>query len=289
MNKVSRAIYNSWTWFWHKILRAPIRLAVASDSKIKNADATVVFLHGISADSATWKKTLAVISKEKDFQKVRWVTLDLLGFGKSLKADWLSYDEECYNKALHKSLKKLKVTNKLIIVGHSMGSLIAANYAGNFSEHVEIDKLILVSPPVLMADELAKLPDKVYTKSYRSLHNFASNVPAAEAIAKLVQKFSSFRSDYIKTAAFQKSMENIILNHHNYRTFVGLRVPTVLIHGHFDPLVMGANLRRVAKHNSHYAKYISVIGYHDISVGKRVKIIMEIRKTLKEGQKNEVV
>ncbi len=250
---------------------------------------TVVFLHGISADSATWKKTFAAFAKETDLQNVRLVALDLLGFGRSLKADWLKYDENCYNKALHRSLKKLNPRGQLIIVGHSMGSLIAANYASNFTEHVELSKLILVSPPVLMADELAKMPDKVYTKSYRSLHQIANTVPAIETVAKIIQKFSSFRSGYIKTVAFERSMENIILNRHNYQTFVSLRIPTILLHGHFDPLVMDENLRRVAKHNPRYVKYISVIGQHDISVGKRAKILLEIRKTLKEIPKNEVV
>lgn len=267
----------------------PIRMAVAEDNHVKHAKLALVFLHGISADSGTWKKTLAAFSKEIDLKEVHLVALDLLGFGKSLKADWLSYNEECYTKALHRSLKKLRIKGPLILVGHSMGSLIAANYASNFEHHANLTKLILVSPPVLMADELAKLPDRVYTKSYGSLHQIANTVPAAETVAKIVQKFSSFRSSYIKGLAFQKSMDNIILNRHNYQTFVNLRLPTVLIHGYFDPLVMGANLRRVAKRNSRYVKYVSVIGQHDISVGKRAKILLEIRKTLKEERKNEVI
>lgn len=277
-------IYNITTWFWHKILRVPIKLKIAEDNKVKNPRVTVVFLHGISADSATWKRTLASFAKEPDLESVRFVALDLLGFGKSLKADWLKYDEDDYNKALHHSLKKLKIKGRLILVGHSMGSLILANYATSFPERVNIDELILVSPPILMADELAKLPDKVYSKSYGSLHKIANTVPAAETVAKIVQKFSSFRSTYVKSVAFERSMDNIILNHHNYQTFVNLRVPTILLHGHFDPLVMGANLRRVAKHNPHYVKYISVIGHHDISVGKRAKILIELRKALKEEQ-----
>lgn len=279
-----KKLYNIATWFWHKILHVPVKLKVVEDNKVKNPQATVVFLHGISADSATWKKTFTSFAKESDLQTVRLVALDLLGFGKSLKADWLKYDENDYNKALHCSLKSLKVKGRLILVGHSMGSLILANYATNFTEHVNIDKLILVSPPVLMADELAKLPDKVYSKSYGSLHKIANTVPAAETVAKIVQKFSSFRSAYVKSVAFEKSMENIILNHHNYQTFVNLRIPTILLHGHFDPLVMGANLRRIAKHNPRYVKYVSVIGHHDISVGKRAKILIEIRKVLKEEQ-----
>ena len=114
-------------------------------------------------------------------------------------------------------------------------------------------------------------------------------MPAAETIAKLVQRFSSFRSEYVKTAAFERAMENIILNRKNYQTFTDLRVPTVIIHGHFDPLVMGSNLRRAAKRNPRYVKYVSVIGQHDLSVGKRAKILLEIRKMLKEERKYETI
>lgn len=282
-------LYNGLTWIWHKIFHVPVKLDKAYDNKVTQAKVTLVFLHGISADSDTWKRTFAHFSKEKDLAEVRLVALDLLGFGKSLKADWLKYDETEYCKALHTTLRKLKIHSKFILVGHSMGSLIAADYAANFADRINIDQLILVSPPVLMADELAKLPDKAYTKSYGALHKIAVTVPAAETVAKLVQRFSSFRSAYVKTTAFEHSMENIILNPRNYQTFVSLRVPTVIIHGHFDPLVIGSNLRRAAKRNPRYLKYISVIGQHDVSVGKRAKILIEIRTMLKEERKHETI
>lgn len=285
MNK----LYNVATWFWHKFFHAPISLTKAYDNNVKNAQITIVFLHGISANSDTWKRTFAHLSKEKDLTTVRIVALDLLGFGKSLKADWLKYNETEYSKALDVALRRLKMKGKRILVGHSMGSLIAANYAVNFENRIDLDRLILVSPPVLMADELAKLPDKAYAKSYGALHRIAVTVPAAETIAKLVQRFSSFRSEYVKTAAFERSMENIILNRKNYQTFTNLRIPTVIIHGHFDPLVMGSNLRRAAKRNPRYIKYVSVIGQHDLSVGKRAKILLEIRKMLKEERKHETI
>lgn len=276
-------IYNSCTWLWHKILRVPIRLSVAYDNKVRRAKVTVIFLHGISATSTTWNTTLKQFSRDPDLKNVRLVALDLLGFGKSLHADWLKYNQIEYLRALHKTLRKLHPHGHIILVGHSMGALIAADYVVNYERAIDISKLILVSPPLLMADDLAKLPDQVYTKSYASLHKIAKDVPAAEVLAKIAEKFTSFRSDYIKTTAFERSMENIILDPHNYRTFLKIHIPTLLIHGHFDPLVIGANLKRVAARNPRYVNYISVIGQHDISVGKRAKILAEIKKTLKES------
>ncbi len=276
-------VYNARTWFWHKFLHAPIRLQVAFDNKVKRPDATVIFLHGISATSATWNSTLKQIGKDPDLKNVRLVALDLLGFGKSLHADWLKYNYTEYAKALHRALRKTHPRGKVILIGHSMGSLIAADYIVNYESPIHIDRLILVSAPVLMSDELAKLPDQIYTKSFNSLHRIVREVPAAETVGKLAQRFTSFRSDYINTTATHQSMDNIILNRQNYDTIAKIHLPTLLIHGHFDPLVIGANLKRAAAHNPRYLKYISVIGQHDVSVGKRAKIITEIKKVLKES------
>lgn len=278
-------LYNFATWVWHKVLHVPIRLKATYDRRVQNPRLTVVFLHGISATSETWRTTLKQLSGNPELSEVRLIALDLLGFGKSLHADWLDYDYLDYDQALDQALKHLRIKTPVVLVGHSMGSLIAADYATNFHPSVELAELVLVSPPVLMAEELARLPDKAYTKTYSSLHKIATDVPAAEVLAHLIQRFSSFRSAYIRTAAFAKSMEQIILNRKNYQTYTKIRIPTAIIHGHFDPLVMRSNLKRAAKQNSRYVTYISVIGQHDISVGKRAKILTEIKKVLKNVSK----
>lgn len=280
---LTQKLYNLTTWVWHKVFRVPIRLKATYDRRVKNPQLTVVFLHGISATSETWRATLKQFSSNSDLAAVRLIALDLLGFGKSLRADWLDYDYLDYDQALDNTLKHLRIKTPVVLVGHSMGSLISADYATNSHPSVELARLILVSPPVLMAEELARLPDKAYTKTYSSLHQIATDVPAAEVLAHFVQRFSSFRSDYIRTSAFAKSMEQVILNRKNYQTYTKIHIPTTIIHGHFDPLVMRSNLKRAAKQNPRHITYISVIGQHDISIGKRAKILTEIKKVLKNA------
>lgn len=280
---LAQKLYDTVTWIWHKVFRVPIRLKTAYKRRTKQPRLTVVFLHGISATSDTWRTTLKQLSKEPELAEVDFIALDLLGFGKSLHASWLDYDYLDYDSALDQALKHLHIKTPVILIGHSMGSLIAADYATNFQQpSVELAELVLVSPPVLMAEELARLPDKAYTKTYGSLHKIATEVPAAEVLAHLVQRFSSFRSAYIRTPAFAKSMEQVILNPKNYHTYTKIHIPTAVIHGHFDPLVMPSNLKRAARQNPRL-RYISVIGQHDISVGKRAKILAEIKKVLKNA------
>ncbi len=281
MPRALSKFYNWRTRVWHRFLRRPIRLKVAIDNKAKNPRLTVIFLHGISATSDTWRTTIRQFSANPDLKGVRLVALDLLGFGKSLQSSWLDYDYLDYEKALENSFKKLKITSPIVLVGHSMGSLIAADFAVNFQSDFELAGLILVSPPVLMSEELAKLPDKVYTKSYGSLYKLAKDEPAIEVVANFVQRFSSFSSRYIKTPAFDRSMDNIILNPRNYKTYSKIRIPTLIIHGHFDPLVMRSNLKKVATANPN-VRFVSVIGHHDVSAQKRSKLLIELKRIIRE-------
>lgn len=281
MPKALSKFYNFRTKIWHKWLGRPIHMKAAFDNKLKNPRLTAIFLHGISATSDTWRLTLRQFSENPDLKHVRLIALDLLGFGKSLQSDWLDYDHFDYISALNQSLERLKISGPIVLVGHSMGSLIAADYAISHEASEDLVGLILVSPPVLMPEELAKLPDKVYTKSYAALHRLAKNEPALGVVANLVQRFSSFRSQYIKTPAFGRSMSQIILDPSNYQTFTKLKIPTLIIHGHFDPLVMKSNLKHAADANSH-VRFVSVIGHHDISAQKRSKILIELKRILRK-------
>ena len=276
--------YNFWTYFLHKVLNKKFKLRIGLKRKVKNPALTVIFLHGISANSGTWKTVFSELEKNQNLNRVKLIGLDLLGFGKSLRADWLDYNYAEYETALKNSLKTLKIKTPLILVGHSMGSLIIADFLKNISKaeakKYNIKDIILISPPVLKPRELASLPDKFYLKSYSSLHKIADTL-VARALASFVSKISSFRREYLKTTAFAKSMENIILNPRNYETFENIKSETTIIHGRFDPLVFGPNLESLTKKNKNL-NLINVIGDHDITSRKRAKIEEILLKNVKD-------
>lgn len=280
MPKGLSKFYNFRTKLWYKFLHHKIRMHIEARRKVKKPRLTVIFLHGISATSNTWTTTIRQFSRNPELQDVELISLDLLGFGKSLQANWLDYDYDDYDKALDCTLKHLKVHGPVVLVGHSMGALIAAHYANGDIRSIDLNQLILVSPPILLPEELAKLPDKVYTKSYSALHQLAKDEPALNVIANFIQRFSSFDGKYLRTPAFARSMDQVILNQKNYQTFKKLKTPTLIIHGHFDPLVMYLNLKKVTDENSAYIKLTSVMGHHDISTQKRMKILIALKQVL---------
>lgn len=270
-------LYNFSTKFIHKVLKRPIYLKKSFDINQSSKDLTVIFLHGISADSSTWKTTFLRLSKNKSLKNIRFIALDLLGFGDSLKADWQNYTFKEFNTAIKNSLKKYHINSEIILVGHSMGCLIAANFTRKNPE--KIKKLILVSPPVIKKDEIAKLPDKFYTKTYSSIEKVA-HTSSIKTLAKFVESASSFRGKYLDTKAFNETMQNIILSPKNYPIFCELNIPATIIHGRLDPLVIGKNLDEIKKENQ-LIKLVPVMSSHDISKQKYDKIIEEIERTTK--------
>ena len=263
--------------FLHKFLKIPITMRVRYDHCIaKNPDLTVVFLHGIASSYATWREVLPPLAKDKDLSKVRFVALDLIGFGKSEKPDWYGYDYASYRKTLARTLKKLKIHTPIVLCGHSMGCLISIDFAANGDRL--IDQLILISPPIIKRSEVAGVQDQVYTKLYGELRMHTGAKPVS-VIATFVDALSSFEKRSLNTPAFRKTMDNIILNKENYSTAANLKVPMEVIHGRFDPLVIGANLKKLAERNSHF-KLTETFGGHDMTGAKAKKIDKVFKDTM---------
>ncbi len=263
--------------FLHKVLKIPVTMRVRYDHCLaKKPEYTVVFLHGISASHNTWREVLPPLAKDKDLSKVRFVSLDLIGFGKSEKPDWYGYDYASYRKTLTRTFKKLKIHTPIVLCGHSMGCLISMDYATNGDRL--ISQLILVSPPVIKGNEVAGIQDQLYTKLYGELRSHTSAKPVA-VIASFVNALTSFEKRGLNTIAFRKTMDNIILNKENYGMAANLKVPTEVIHGRLDPLVIGVNLRKLAERNPHF-HLTETFGGHDMLGAKAKKVDKIFKATM---------
>ena len=102
-------------------------------------DRTVVLFHGKNFCGATWEGVIAPLSKAG----YRVVVPDQIGFCKSTKPS--TYQMSFYQLAAntHDLVKSIGV-EKPILVGHSMGGMLATRYALSFPE--DTTALVLVNP-----------------------------------------------------------------------------------------------------------------------------------------------
>ena len=264
-------------WFVHRVLKIPLTMRVRYDHcAVEHPELTVVFIHGIAASFATWKNTIPPLSKDRDLSKVRFIAFDLIGFGKSEKPKWFNYDYAAYRKTITRTLKKLKINTPIIICGHSMGCLIAMDYVAN--GELLIDQLVLISPPIIRAKEVAGVQDQIYSKLYTELKNHTGAKPVG-VLASFVDAMSSFEKRSLDTQAFRETMDKIILNKDNYALARNLKIPMEVIHGRLDPLVIGANLKAIAKSNKNF-HLTETFGGHDIVGTKATKSNKILKETL---------
>ncbi|PIF45017.1 pimeloyl-ACP methyl ester carboxylesterase [Chryseobacterium sp. 52] len=100
---------------------------------------TIMLLHGKNFNGAYWKKTAKDLS-EKGF---RVIIPDQIGFGKSSKPQSYQFSFSQLAENTRALLDKLQI-DKAIILGHSMGGMVATRFTLLYPEKVQ--KLILENP-----------------------------------------------------------------------------------------------------------------------------------------------
>lgn len=234
----------------------PLELKKTHDFSVsKNPKLTVVFIHGIASSSATFINAIKYLEGTMSLSEVRFVTFDLLGSGESYRSDELTYGYTDQLEALENSIEKLNVTTPLILVGHSMGTLIVERYADR--NRRKVSKLILVSPPV-------------YTK--KDLDNPAFDV----AMKAFCDAVSVKNRSIVKEKSFKNSVDKIVKNRNNYDVLISLNMPIVMIYGELDKIIAPHNIPRVLKENPNISA-IKTAGRHGVTHDKydKIKEILE--------------
>ena len=231
----------------------PIRsLYVAYDSGAKNKP-TVVLLHGIAATSKSWD----FLIKELDMNKYRVVALDLLGFGQSPSPAGCKYTVDDHVKYIRKTLNRIGVKKPFTIVGHSMGSIIAARYCRLYP--LEIKNSYLLSLPLYIKN---KKPQKsihdVETDLYLGMYKFLLDnkgfaIKSSQRLRKLLKLKDGIDVTEENWEGFKLSLKNVIINQNTHRDIENSKVPMNVIFGDLDEFLV--------------QKYVS-----DLSVFDHVKV-----------------
>ena len=102
---------------------------------------TVIFVHGWTCDSSTWARQVPVVAR-----KYQAVTIDLPGHGKSGSPRDGKFSMDLFAKAVEIARREAKA-DKIVLVGHSMGTPVIRQYARLFPQHVAA--LVLVDGTVI--------------------------------------------------------------------------------------------------------------------------------------------
>lgn len=109
---------------------------------IQGSGEPIVLLHGFLSSSDYWKSLIPLLARRHTV-----ITIDLLGFGKSPKPRRSTYSREAHATAVIETISSLIGTYPFTLVGHSMGSLIAAEISLRIPDRIH--HLTLFNMPVL--------------------------------------------------------------------------------------------------------------------------------------------
>lgn len=102
----------------------------------------VVLLHGFVASSGYWKKMQPLLTR----LGYRVITIDLFGFGRAPKPEKPEYTYADHVEHIRRTLEQLHIVEPVVMIGHSMGALVAARYSRLYS--ADVKSLILLHPPL---------------------------------------------------------------------------------------------------------------------------------------------
>ncbi len=261
-------------YFLHGVLGRPYKLSVRHSGDPSKP--VIILLHGIAASGEDWRKVLPYL--ESDYH---CITIDLLGFGTSPKPQWLSYTMENHMRSLSYTLKKLHLGSPFVLIGHSLGSLLAARYA---NEHeANISRLLLLSPPVYppLADIKSKSARKL-TGLLLNIYRFLRDDPRInpESFRKLTY-LAPLPKSIIRNPdtwlPFMRTLKECIEKQTILSDIRALNVSTDVFYGSLDQVVVNSNVELLAR-NKHVRLH-SFLNTHDLTTryGKLIAKVLAMK------------
>ncbi|MBI3366438.1 alpha/beta hydrolase [Candidatus Roizmanbacteria bacterium] len=243
----------------------------------KGKDKAMVFLHGGGGSSSAWNLMQPYLNKIKNTK----IYIDLRGHGESLRPDtWQEYSLEKHTEDILALINKLKLKS-CIIIGHCLGSMVAATFATRYPERVE--KLILINPGINRGTVLFNRFTKyIYTAIYRCIEflNIKSITPPQDRVdytkfkkthdLSLQRLLTDLRHMGLRTALSQ----SVAFFHWDYeRVYKAIKTPTFIIGGKYDTIFNCSTTERI-KYYIPGAK-LTIINTNHISIMTSPKEVMQ--------------
>jgi len=223
----------------------PLRMAYMDVVPEKANGQTVLLLHGKNFCAAYWEPTIrALVSKG-----YRAIVPDQIGFGKSSKPEHFQFTFQELATDTRALLDSLHI-DKVFVVGHSIGGMLATRFALMFPDRVE--GLVLVSPigledwkrlvpyktiDELYAGELKSTPDRV--RNYMKENYFGGTwKPEYESLIE-IQAGWIRGPDWPRMARLSALTTDMAFTQPVLYEFGDLKMPVLLIIGQRDRTALG--------------------------------------------------
>ena len=225
----------------HRWLHVPYRLNVRKFRSPKNPRATVVLIHGLGNSAGAWSDVADKLPPD-----VQVLGIDLLGFGTSPHPGWVKYKINIQARSVvHTLLLSGLLKQRPIIVGHSMGALVAISIAKLFPGFSK--QLVLCSPPIYKSNASEwlgreKLLGEFYKIVIKHPEQLEKIAPLAKELGVVSQVFDVTGE---RATVYVGALEMSIINQSSFEDVRQLSLPIRVLYGVFDPVVIGANLKTI--------------------------------------------
>ncbi|WP_313926986.1 alpha/beta hydrolase [Pseudoxanthomonas sp.] len=227
----------------------PLEMAYLDVAPTMPNGRTVVLLHGKNFCAATWESAIAALAGAG----YRVVVPDQVGFCKSSKPPRYQYSFGQLAANTHDLLARLGIP-RAVIVGHSMGSMLAARYALQYPQATE--RLVLVNPIGLEDWKAAGVPwrsidawnAREMKTSFDSIRDYQRTVyysgdwkPAYERWVRMLG--GMYAGDGREAVAWSQALtSDMVFNQPVVYELPRIAVPTTLFIGQKDRTAIGKDL-----------------------------------------------
>lgn len=209
---------------------------------------TVMLLHGKNFCGAYWGQTAKVLAGKG----YRVIVPDQIGFGKSSKPDMLQYTFQLLAAATRAVLDSAGV-GKVVVLGHSMGGMVATRFALMYPERVE--KFIL-EDPIGLEDWQLKVPyqgvdawfEQELKQNYDSLRRYEVESYYHGTWSAAYDEWLNIYAGWMLSPEYSRIAWNsaltydMIFNQPVCYEFGLIKAPSLLIVGALDRTALGKNL-----------------------------------------------
>lgn len=262
----------------HQTFKIPYLMNIRVSGS-KQPKLTILFIHGIGVDGSLWNKYIERLTKKSN---IRVVAVDLLGFGKSTKSKEQTFDLESQAKSLYTTLVNnfifVNKNHPLLVVGHSLGSLVAIKFSALYPQLVSYQ--MLISPPIYQTNPKSKpnLQEQALMELYNLIIKDKNWFEALRQTANNLLGYDYSSDDEFRDI-FQTTLKNAIIEQDSFNDILKLRTPSLIYYGAFDPLIIESNLIKIAN-ISPFVWSHKIIGTHDINRTMFKKISQEIDRLI---------